>query len=378
MYESSLDVIESFLGEKLTPEGIRSLAQAPEDQIIHLAYMFDSAWDKWRSTHLSYRSEPDNPLYLADSYRKESVLQKKHYNRLALYFEKIGVPDPVDASISARLMLWAATSMVHPEDLRLEMIRGVERLLDIAPFVRSGAMILVPYDQLITYGEVQALADKSYTEFELQKFDPHTPQGLVARTYYGVTAVAAAASFWPLTGTPELAERMNRETAALQQKVKSKDIVMQHAVARFDLPSALKVPIDDLLRLRASEEAFSEFRRKFGLAMTQAIPIYERDGDFVAQEYLKDQLKPASEACVKAAKTISSTEGFLVPTGSELTATSILWMAKLPVDKTFLATIAGLGIGWLGYSLLQRMSRSNKDARSAAAVYGALLEKSER
>lgn len=377
MNESSLDVVEAFLGEKLSPEGIRSLAQAPVDQIIHLAFMFDSAWDQWRSARLSHQSEPDNPLYLADSFRKESILQKKHYNRLALYFEKIGVPDPVDAAISARLIHWAATSKIHPEDLRLEMISGVERLLDIAPFVRAGVMILVPYNQLIACSEVQALACKSYTEFEVQKFDPDTYQGLVSRTYYGVTAASAAASFWPLTGTPELAERMSRETAALQQKIKGQDIVMQHAVARFDLPSASKVPVDDLLRLRASEDAFSEFRRKFGLAMTQAVHISERDGIFVAQEYLKDQLRPASEACVKAAMTIGSTEGFLVPAGSELTATSILWMANLPVDRTFLTTIAGLGIGWLGYSLLQRMSRSNKDARSAAAVYGALLEKSE-
>lgn len=377
MSESSLEVVEAFLGEKLSPEGIRSLAQAPVDQIIHLALMFDSAWDQWRSARLSHQCEPENPMYIADSFRNKSILEKKHYNRLALYFEKIGVPDPVDASMSARLMLWASTSMIHPEDLRQEIISGIERLLDIAPFVRAGVMILVPYNQLVACREVQALADKIYTELETQKFEPNTAQGLVSCTYYGVTAASAAASFWPLTGTPELAERMSRETAALQQKIQGQDIVMQHAVARFDLPSALKVPVDELLRFRASEDAFSEFRRIFGLAMTQAVHISERDGSFVAQEYLKDQLTPASEACIKAAMTIGSAEGFFVPAGSQLTATSILWMADLPVDKTFLSTIAGLGIGWLGYNLLRRMSQSNKEARSAAAVYSALLDKSD-
>jgi len=378
---SSLNVFEQFMGEPLAADTLKRLLEAPDDHIACFGHALSEGWDGWLTDRFGSDQPPNDPLFLQSEFHHgvTSIITEATCKRLALYFDRIVVADPVEVAVATRMMAWSMTDLIDLEAYRQELRVGFSSLLNIAPLLRSGAITIAPLAQGGLRPEVQDYARRELAGIN-SLATAWTPDE--AEEFALGSALCVRTLHWPVAGSERLWHRL-RSTPKILQGCEPKSDALAQAVAEFQVPSVSNVPMDDLLALRSGEASFTEFREAYGTAMLEAAGLARREGNAAAQALLRDRLQIHSDRCVATARRISALDGLIMPTGALLGAACVSYsLGALPTSMSELTKLGtdlvAPGALWLVVRLLQALRSAGSGSDAAAAVYGALLERPER
>jgi hypothetical protein len=376
---NSLEVFETFMGEPLGDESLRSLVNAPDEQIAYFGHQLSHAWDTWLSSRFQRDVVPEStPLFLQRNFHHgaTSLISAAACKRLALYFDRISIPDPLEASVGARMMLWSTINELDVDAYKKELETGYSALITILPLLRTGALSLAPMGLGGLRPEVQEGSRRELAHIMFRASGSIDRDEAVELAL--ATTLCERTIHWPVAGSTTLWAHLQSAARTIAGSKPNLGVIHQ-AVAEFEVPSASKVAMDDLIRLRANEQSFAEFRDAYGAAMREAAEAARRDGEEVAKVVLRDRLLPHRDRCLDAVKKTSSLEGMILPTGALLGAACVNYaLGVLPSgtqDLQKLAVeLAAPGAVWLAALLGQSWASLASGGDSVTAVYGALLE----
>jgi hypothetical protein len=377
---NSLDAFEHFVGEPLAEDTLERLLTGPDDHVVELGFSLSSAWDDWLTERFeSADRSASDPLFLQPDFHRgvTSAVTEATCKRLALYFDKIVIADPVEVAVASRMMVWSAINAIDLDAYRQELRTGYEALQRIAPLLRTGALVLAPLAQAGFRPEVQEHARREINAVSSPS-DAATSES--ATEFALASALSSQLKQWPVAGSEQLWRRLQSASTILKSRKPHQDMLAQ-SVAEFAVPSASKVPMHDLVALRSSEAAFAEFREAYAGAMLEAAQLARQQGGAVAAEtLLRDRLQIHRDRCVAAAERTPALDGLILPTGALFGAGLVNYsLGVLPTgapELTKLATeLAAPGALWLVVRLIQALKGAWSGHNSAAVVYGALLER---
>lgn len=372
MSQTSLDVIENFFGEALLEEHVAALQTAPEEQILELFSRLNDGWVAWFDERFDKGLTPDQHYFLGEGRDSTTILPLEKYKQLSLYFPVIAVPDPLEVVIDKHLLLAKTLGLVTLDSLRHDLTLGATRLMQIAPLVRAQAVALVPSAQIAATEGVQSIARNRCSVHDSSGLDPEVEVLAVAE---GICSMAA---YWPLASTDWLWGRLRSGGDLLAQELAQCNVAVAQAVAEFDVPSARRLNIRDILALRANEEAFAEFRQAFGLAMRESLDQSRLHGSSLGEQYFRDRLRPHQERCNALAKTSGAFDGALIPAGAAFAMGGLSWLligdnplATPEKEMTLLIAATATPATWF---VADRVRRLVSGKHPGSAVYAALVD----
>ena len=376
MSPSSLDVVERFFGEPLSEEHIGALKDTPDEQIIDLFGRFNDAWIGWFDDRFDKGLTPDQHYFVGEARSEVEPLPLEKYKQLALYFPVIATPDPMEARLGSHVLTAQMTQQVLTASVRDDMLIGLTRLAQIAPLVRAQAVSLVPTVQVLLSEGVQGVARREIHASGSESADPTTESFALA------TGVCSMAAYWPVASTGPLWRRLQAGGTHLAEQLGKCNLPIAQAVAEFDVPSVSRLQMRDLLKLRANEASFADFREAFGVAMRESLDQSRVHGPDFGKQFFRDRLRPHQERCNATAEGTSAFDGMLLPAGAAFAVGGLSWLLAT-VDNPFasfdnlekaLINVVAPGAAWLAMGQLQRLIAKR---RPGNAVYSALVDRCE-
>lgn len=381
MTDTSVSIIDDFFGEPVTRAHVERLSDWPEDQLIDLARRLNDGWNAWFAGRFDQGLSPDTHYFLGETRSEIEPLPLPKYMQLALYFPSIAAPDPVEATVGTHLQLAQITGSILPDQLRSDLAQGLERLMQIAPLVRAGALSLVPSLQAGVSHGVQSLAQRELGATALATGRSRQELSEAQDAAFAcATGICSMAAYWPVASTAELWRRLREGGMRIAREASAHNLPVEEAVTELEVPSVTKVPIDDLLRLRANEAAFSDFREAFGVAIREARDQGHTHGPHFAYQVFRDRLMPHQARCTAVATRTNAFDGVMLPGGAALAAGGLAWMLGATDDPTqgfehlsqLLINTVAPGAAWIAMSAGLRAAQP---INPALAVYSALLDK---
>lgn len=378
---TSIDVVEKFFDGMLNQELFDLIAQAPDDQIVELVHQLSEAWNEWFEVRFDAGAKPVSHYFVGETHSGLEPLPLEKFKQLVMYFPSIATPDPMEASLGTHLQMAQLRGLGFTNTLRQELLKGLERLVEVAPLVRIGAIELVPALQARLSEGVQTRARSTLAALSASAAEPSIDDSVESlHGYLFATGICTLAGYWPVAASEALWARLRRDAQWLSSELTLMHSPVEEAVAVFDLPSVSRVPTKDLVSLRANETAFADFRDAFGVAMREAADQGRVHGRHFAGEVLRDRLKPHQARCEGVAKQTGAFDGLMLPAGAALTAGGLAWALATGDDpmlgienvKKLLIGTAAPGIAWLSMREAQRRL-STRDP--ALAIYSALIDK---
>lgn len=383
---TSLEMVESLIGCTLDETEAERLANSPEDQLADYLSKFAPAWFGWfEQSALRDRVIAGKPIYMAPGIgaNSEPGLSLADYKRAALCFSEVAIADPLAALLHAPILMAHATDGMWPVELTQHAFRaGIRRLAQIAPLVRTGALVLVPDIFCNDHPSVQEHARK---EVDLAPAtDNEFPAQLDLDDFALATAIATHTQAWPVATRMEVFERMERGILTAATTMRRREIEVAKALARFGLPDAGPIPIELLLEVRAGEASFADFRNKLSTTMIRAYAL-AKDDPLHFSTFLRDELEGAAHSCREAAKMSSAIDGAVAPalTTLLLAATRFVFESVNLSDPKELARLtaelAAPGAVWLAMQMIRRLTSANvRENRRLAELYGCLMQNGNR
>lgn len=371
---SSLDVIEEFFGQELSQAHLSVLKEAPEEQIGELFDRLNNGWVDWFDHRFDKGLAPDKHYFLGENISSVEPLPMTRYKQLALYFPSIATRDPLEAKLNIHVQVAQAIGQIWPGQLRGDLISGLEALMEIAPLIRAGAIDIVPAGQAGMSEGVQDVARREVKSERTSGDDENDFAG----AFGFATGLCRMLAYWPVASTEPFWKRLDLGGKQFATELAHCNIPITQAVASFNVPSVSRIELSDLLRLRANDEAFSDFRETFGVAIREAMDQGVKHGQKYAEEALRDRLKPHEARCND--RPTSMFDGMLLPGAAALMVGGLSWilatgdkpMSGLDNVKNLLVNASAPGIAWLILTLLQQR-RTAADPRGA--IYSALIDR---
>lgn len=371
---SSLDVVEEFFGQELSHAHLSALKEAPEEQIGELFERLHNGWVDWFGNRFDKGLTPDKHYFLGENISSVEPLPMSKYKQLALYFPSIATRDPLEAKLNTHVQVARAIGQIWPGQLRGDLISGVEALMEIAPLVRAGAIDIVPASQAGMTAGVQDVARREVQSERTSGDDEDDFAGVFGLA----TGLCKMMAYWPVASTETLWKRLDLGGKQFVRELARCNIPITQAVATFNVPSVSRIELSDLLRLRANDEAFSDFRETFGVAIREAMDQGLKHGQKYAEDALRDRLKPHEARCND--RPTSAFDGMLLPGAAALMVGGLSWILATGdnpmsswdnVEKLLLNT-SSPGIAWLILRVLQQRHTAADPRR---AIYSALIDR---
>ena len=289
----------------------------------------------------------------------------------------------LEGVVGAEMTAWSLFNAVMPDRLQNLMVSGLRRLLPIVPLVRAGALELVPATDAAMSDLVQEIARQEVAAAPAEEQDPKNPAFLDMTEYAMSTGLCTSLFYWPIAGSAGIWNRLNGAAGKFAAHFKSKDIAFQRAVAQFDVPSVARVPLSDLLRVRADNQSFADLRRGIGVALVDAQQAAEKDGAYFAAQLFRDRLETLRTRCEQSVRKTSVLDGSLLPTGAVLaTAFFSFCLGVNPVsgpngNVELISAAAAPSVAWLVTRLRQQFNKRSGLFEAASAIYGAMLDSTD-
>lgn len=378
---TSIDVVEKFFGGPLDEELFSLVAQAPDDQFVELVDLLSESWNRWLDLRIKADAMPDGHYFIGETHSGLEPLPLEKYKQLVMYFPSIAAPDPLEAPLATHVLMAQVFPQVLSQALRQDFLKGLRRLMEVTPLVRTGAIELVPALQARLSDGVQEKARNTVAALGTRAAQPSVDESVESLDdFVWATGLCTLAGYWPVAASDALWARLRQDGQWLATELTRMHSPVEEAVAVFDLPSVSRVPTEDLLRLRANEAAFADFRDAFGVAMREAADQGRVHGDHFAVQLLRDRLMPHQARCEGVAKGTSAFDGLMLPAGAALSAGGLAWALATGDDpmlgfenvKKLLIGMAAPGIAWLSMREAQRRF-SKRDP--ALSIYSALIDK---
>jgi hypothetical protein len=380
-----LQIIENFCGEPLDAELAQRLGSAPSDQLIALVEKLSPYWYDWYDDALADDSDGDNFHFMAsDHWNADSrIMPAAEYKKLALYYPKIGIPDPLAWTLKSQIDAAALIGAVDTGNLQRNVIEGLAVLAEIAPLVRMGALKLIPHLFASLHPKLQDVARTELEREDPADRIPGTARSFIASEYAVLSAMAGTLGVNPVAGSPRMWNELRKGVDALAKRSDPVSMEVQHAFVNFDVPGVAALPMHDLVALRRDSEAFGEFRLKLASAVTSADQLAHEKQELF-ELHLHDHLESARARCEHEARTSTALDAFVLPTAAGLTVGAVTiaakysLLSKIPEDPSdaliALASVGAPGAAWLLASLARCLLPSRKHAANLARVYGAITE----
>lgn len=371
---SSLDVVQNFFGQELCEAHLSALKGAPDEQIDDLFVRLNDAWVEWFERRFDKGLTPDKHYFLGEPRDALEPVALNKYKQLALYFPSIATRDPLEAKLLTHLHGAQTDGSRLRDELRRDLLLGIESLMQVAPLVRAGAIELIPAGQVVMSHGVQEVAQR---EVRSERFSAGAVDDVVEE-FALATGLCSKTAYWPVASTDRLWTRLHSGGKNAVSELANCNISISQAVAGFDVPSVTRIELPDLLRLRANEVAFSDFRETFGVAIREAMDENLAHGQKYAEEVLRDRLKVHEARCNERAT--SAFDGMLLPGAAALMVGGLAWvlatgdnpMGSWDNFEKLLLNTSAPGIAWLVLRVLQQRHRPT-DPRQA--VYAALVDR---
>jgi hypothetical protein len=314
----SLQIIENFCGQDLDAELVQRLASGPQEHIVSVvAEHLTEPWYDWYDKALQDDSGLDDFHFTAsDRWGSDTgIMPASEYKKLALYYPKIGIPDPLAWILRAQVEVATLVGSVDREKLQENFTVGLGVLAEIAPLIKMGAFKLIPHLFAGLHPKLQAVA-----RTELEKADPKdripgSERGFLASEYAIMSAMAGTLGSNPVASNLRIWNEMQKGVAELAKRSDPVSLAVQHAFVKFDIPGVTALPMNDLVALRRDSRAFGEFREKLGSTIIQADTAASESPE-IFQNVVRDHLESARSQCEHEARTSSALEAFVLPTSA--------------------------------------------------------------
>lgn len=180
-----------------------------------------------------------------------------------LYGDQVVAIDPfaywVEHEAPADLKMAQATIYLHWDALRR-----------VEPLLRSGCLLLAP---LPTQEELYALVEQSFRS---------PPESRLLEMVSGVAALTADRAGATLFDFPWRAAKESIDAALTPRDAELIDLRVVHALETVELPILTDIPLGTFIKIRESEEAFSDWRAELRLATHHLTMAAEK------QQFTKD------------------------------------------------------------------------------------------
>lgn len=414
----SIETIEDFIGEELTEDWARLLAEAPFDQIVALLNALSPAYYDWLETEIATlegesnaESKNKQTYHCVDPYLRYSPWEQWliRFKPMLLYYPSITIPDPLADMLWPLFMSAEVVRMINahgyrapPIDsinvakLRLELKEALEILVKLRPFVKDQSFVLLPHlfvhdngiMQVRTLDEMRLLVGtqkehdyekliaKYEQEFETNKVKTEFAVGGVK--LWG--QVCAELDFTPIAASGLIRDILQMEYGLINlPRAASAENRVSQALMQFEVPGLSEVELSDVLSLRKNEDAFREWRIAYGQVL-----------DMVQKESPKDQkafdaeirlaaetiMTPLTEQLKSKAKSSSALEKIFVPSALSIGGGLIAFASF--GDSFPTAALVGAGLspaGWVMEKLIRRFNKGGCKATMVREFYSYLLER---
>lgn len=412
-----ITLVESFLGEELTPATAARLTDAPIEHLEQLAaeHLIPFYYD-WLEKETESRQKDETPIYhCVDPYPKEeSYSDGALLNRvktLLLYFPtRVAVSDPLAdllwpaataAQIRGVLGDPPALMLSEEEPLKSRVGAALRFLADIKPLVANDQVRLLPATFGLDYEVIQDRAREEMDAFESLSVDLRAKYPSVGEGFIGAVKawgwISASCDYTPVAGTHLVKDVLRAEIDV--QRALGKD-PKRAGLPRVDLdvaatlwadglPGVSQAPLDEIVRLRRNEEAFDEWRcdlRDVLRLVWESEPGTPQEFEVEFARAVEDRLKPRVEALKAKTKASSSLTTLLLPAaltvgGWVYAATLFPSAPPLVVAGVPVSAVVGtstITLNWLGQHLFTRFKKSGRRAAQLRQFYGHFIEETPK
>jgi hypothetical protein len=244
---------------------------------------------------------------------------------LLLYANSVVVPDPVQVWLARDWSGWRQ-GLVHESDVRTELGRALRKVGELAPGLRSGAVIAAPLpfdpwgiDESILRAGADAamrpefasaavgpgwLARSDYQPDEagdIWDYDANAAAFGQMRAERCAQALRSRARFAPLDDLDWAYVRDPAVVGAPESKTATFELLVTKAVAAVDVPFFRDLDLETLVKIRTDEEAFAEWQAELRQAVRH-LETLDSSEEFLdhADLALRDTLVPKAAAVRRA------------------------------------------------------------------------------
>jgi hypothetical protein len=156
---TSIDIINNFLGEQLTPGIADRLSNGPEDQVIELIQEIAPCYYDWLENEEANPTNGDQQnCFCIDPFERNLDWQKQIdiYKKHLLYFPKFTIPDPLASFLCAPINVAQLFGTIAYDDkFKQSFKEAITLLAELAPLIRSNDIQLMPLTFATDYNSVQ-------------------------------------------------------------------------------------------------------------------------------------------------------------------------------------------------------------------------------
>jgi hypothetical protein len=384
---NTIQVIENYIGDVLTPKSVRRITEAPLEQIIPLIEKLDRYYEAWFEQEQADRTSSDETstteyfyaLELSEP-RGRGQAWTSHYKKFLLYFPTLAAPDPLAGVIYTPLVMalalqqpGAPTSVQWTAQNQNDFNDAVRTLAEIAPAVRGQDLRLVPDWYLFFRESVQAAARREIEALNqsaagdtylcaiekaarqvISGSQPEVPdfRGIARKVADFVKVRGQFCSLFaytPVAGDPMTYAALQQEYSSLAYATTRSNEVSQ-VLARFEIPGVDKMDVKTVLRVRRDDSTFAAFRRDFSQLIEKVYHQTPRDQATFNIEFKEaaDDLLTRRIEEIKKACSASPFEKILVPGAASIGAGAVAVASMhAAFPPTAIAAAALAPFGWL-------------------------------
>jgi hypothetical protein len=390
---NTIELVEEFLGDKLTVSSAQSLASMPTSKLAQLFERLAPSYYDWLENESKRReSEAIEIYHLLDPYPRRLPWQKQleKCKGLALYFPRFTLPDPIASTIWP-LVTWSLVLQrlgEKPEvrvtnKLRLNLEYGLSLLAELSPLINTDEVRLIPSAFALDYNVVQVSTQNELDA--LSEEELASRYRVINRLDLGTVKqwgrICAMADLTPVAAKGWVNDvlKVEYETACFQRTPQIQTRMAENLL-NYQMPGISKISLREIIALRQKEDAFYQFRRSFAEVLDivhKESPPDQAQFEIEFREAAETVLRPRIEDIEKRLRGSSALAGILKPTGLLIGGGIITFLitGTLPISVpvgTGLVTVS-----WVAERIYRRFSKSGRSARLVRQFYGYLIPSSK-
>ena len=376
MVRNSIDVVEAWLGQEIDSETSNILSKVPDEQLTDLWSELADSYYGWDDAWLAEAREEPALLHFGgrEDHDTGSEGWLNAIKSASLCFDGLIFSDPLAERLQAAVEVGGFLGGASHDTAVRDLTRGIEELVTIRPLVRSGAIRIAPRVFLGLLPDVQELArtqlgqGAGHLEREDGSIDTAPAEFAV------LSALCAKLDLEPIAGTQDGLRILQHGTERFAEVLEDETLRFGSGLKSLSIPNVNRVPLEEIVRLRANSEAFDRLRRELRRAKRIAEVSLTANESF--EQLFAEELQEVEARLMEEMGNSDVLRDFVVPFGAGLG----MGMFALSFGRVDAAAVAGAlamaavpGVAWIANMLIQALRTNRGGARQIIRLYGHLI-----
>ena len=376
MVRNSIDVVEQWFGQEIHGALPTVITKMPDNQLTELWSELADSYYAWDGAWLAEAQEGPSLLHFAGREEHETGSEGwlNAIKSASLYFDGLIFRDPLAERLHSVTEVAGLLGEASRETVVRDLVGGIRELETIRPLVRTGAIRIAPRTFLGLLPDVQELARMHLGEkpahFEREDGFVDTEPAEFA----SVSALCAKFGFEPIAGSKDGLRILQNGIKRFPEVAEKQGLGVRDGFKSLSIPNVNRVPLEEIIRLRANSDGFARVRREIKRAMRVAEASLAHNEPF--EIAFAEELRDVQERLAEEIGRSKALQELVVPLGASVGMGMFgLLFGSLEPDRVAaaLASSAAPGVAWIANMLLAALSAKGRGEREIVRLYGHLI-----